>query len=73
MSSIQSISHPLVFKVDQGSAALEVPPHENDEIAIRLKARALEGMQKEAIVHHGPSNTIWRRRVRPRTLICATC
>ena len=60
MSSIQSIGHPLVFKVDQGSAALEVPPHENDEIAIRLKARSLEGMQKEAIVHHGPSNTIWR-------------
>jgi len=60
MPSIQSIGHPLVFKVDQGSTALEVPPHKNDEIAIRLKARALEGMQKEAVVHHGPSNTIWR-------------
>jgi hypothetical protein len=25
-----------------------------------VKARALEGMQKEAVVHHGPSNTVWR-------------
>lgn len=60
MPSIESIGHPLVFKVDKRSAALELPPYKSGEIAVRLMARALEGMQKEAIVHHGPSNTVWR-------------
>lgn len=60
MPTIESIGHSLVFKVDQRSAALELPPLKSGEIAVRLKARALEGMQKEAIVHHGPSNTVWR-------------
>jgi uncharacterized OsmC-like protein len=60
MPSIESIGHPLVFKVDQRSAALELPPYKSGETAVRLKARALDGMQKEAIVHHGPSNSIWR-------------
>ena len=60
MPSIQSLGQPLVFKVNQQSTVLEVPPHVHGEIAIRLKVRALEGMQKEAIVHHEPSNTIWR-------------
>jgi hypothetical protein len=60
MPSIESIGHPLVFKVDQRSTALELPPHKSGEIAVRLKARALEGMQKEAIVHHGPSKSVWR-------------
>lgn len=60
MPSIESMGRPLAFKVDQQSAPLEVPRHEENEIAVRLKARALEGMQKEAIVHHGPSNTVWR-------------
>ncbi len=60
MPSIESIGYPLVFKVDQRSAELELPSHKSGEIAVRLKARALEGMQKEAIVHHGPSNSVWR-------------
>lgn len=60
MPSIESIGYPLVFKVDQRSAALDLPPHKIGEIAVRVKARALEGMQKEAIVHHGPSNSVWR-------------
>jgi hypothetical protein len=60
MPSIQSLGHPLVYKVDQGSAALDLPHHEENEIALRVKARSLDGMQKEAAVHHAPSNTVWR-------------
>lgn len=60
MPSIQSIGQPLVFKADPRSVALKVPPQTDDEIVIRLQARTLEGMQKEAVVHHGPSNTAWR-------------
>ena len=44
MPSIESIGHPLVFKVHQRSAALELPAYKSGEIAVRLKARALEGM-----------------------------
>ncbi len=60
MSSIQCIGQPLVYKVSEQSAALKESPHVDDETAIRLQARALEGMQKEAIVYDGPSNTAWR-------------
>jgi uncharacterized OsmC-like protein len=60
MPSIENIGEPLVYKINPDSSALDVPLHEDGEIAIHLKARALEGMQKEAIVHHGPTNTVWR-------------
>lgn len=60
MPSIQSSSHPLVFKVDDTAALPE--PHNNsgDIIAIRAVTRALQGMQKEAIVHNGFTKTAWR-------------
>lgn len=60
MPTIQSIGQSLVFKVSERSVMLKAPPYAGDEIAIRLQARALEGMQKEAIVYYGPSNTAWR-------------
>jgi len=59
MSSIQSSPHPLVFKVQHPESLGSDAPN-NEGIAIRTIARALEGMQKEAIVHYGPTNTAWR-------------
>jgi hypothetical protein len=50
----------LVFKVREGSVLLKAAPCADDEIAIRLQARGLEGMQKEALVYDGPSQTAWR-------------
>lgn len=31
-----------------------------ETVTVRVEARALEGMQKEALVHHEPTNTTWR-------------
>ena len=58
MPSIQSSPHPLVFKVDSGSVTgLGAPT--GDGISVRAVTRALEGMQKEAIVATG-TDQIWR-------------
>jgi len=60
MPSIESSPYPLVFRV-----APEVPlPFDGlaaeHEIRIRTLARALDGMQKEAVVLYGPSGAAWR-------------
>jgi len=60
MASIQSSPHPLVFKVDDTAALPEPNNNNGDIIAIRAVTRALEGMQKEAIVHNGFTKTAWR-------------
>jgi hypothetical protein len=57
MPSIDSIGMPLVFKAEETG---DVPESGPGRIAIRAEVRALEGMQKEAIVHHGPTGTRWR-------------
>jgi uncharacterized OsmC-like protein len=57
MPSIESIGGPLVFKAEERG---EVPDSGTGRIAIRAEVRALEGMQKEAIVHYGPTGTAWR-------------
>jgi organic hydroperoxide reductase OsmC/OhrA len=54
MYSIESLGYPLAYKVTEG-LHLSL-----DGIAVRVDARALAGMQKEALVHHGPSATVWR-------------
>ncbi len=60
MPSIETSSHPLIFKVD----AHETLPVSNNEdenrIAIRTMTRSLDGMQKEAIVNDSFSNSAWR-------------
>ena len=60
MTSIESSLHPLIFKIDN----YETLPcaHNADEgrVAIRTMTRALEGMQKEAIVHDSFSDVAWR-------------
>ncbi len=60
MPSIESLGHPLVFRVSDRGYTPGAPQHAEDEIGIRLEVRALEGMQKEALVHYGPNNSVWR-------------
>jgi uncharacterized OsmC-like protein len=57
MPSIESIGGPLVFKIEERG---EVPDSGPGRIAVRAEVRALEGMQKEAIVHYGPTGRAWR-------------
>ncbi len=57
LPSIESIGLPLVYKVDLKQPAREPTP---EAITVLVEARALEGMQKEALVHYGPTNTTWR-------------
>lgn len=58
MASIQNSPHPLAFRV----ASPEVTEFAAamDAVVIRTAARALEGMQKEALVYHSPSGSAWR-------------
>lgn len=58
--SIESAGYPLVFKVDKGNIDLDDIANEPDTTAVRVSVRALEGMQKEAIVQYGPTGTVWR-------------
>ena len=54
--SIASIGYPLVFKFDKEAIDLADIANEVGTTAIRVTVRALEGMQKEAIVQYGLSN-----------------
>lgn len=57
---IESLGYPLVFKAGTKNP---VPPGldvKDDNIAIRSEVRALNGMQKEALIHNGPTGTTWR-------------
>lgn len=58
MASIESSPHPLGFRVADASLVDAAP--DKAPIAIRAVARALEGMQKEALVRDGPDATVWR-------------
>ncbi len=57
LPSIESIGLPLVYKVDPDSAARAA---DREAVTVLVEARALEGMQKEALVYYGPTNTTWR-------------
>jgi uncharacterized OsmC-like protein len=60
MPSIESIAQPLVYKVDKSSINLTELPQKEGITAVRASVRALEGMQKEAIVQYSPTGTVWR-------------
>ena len=51
--SIERLGQPLAFKVRLDS------PADGPDVAVRTKVRALEGMQKQALVHYGPTGTVW--------------
>ena len=60
MPSIESLGHPLVYRVNNDTAAVEKLLDEPNMTTVRASIRALEGMQKEALVEHGPTDTLWR-------------
>ncbi len=62
MATIQASPHPLVYKVrDPAAAGLSGPAAApRGGIGIRIYARAMEGMQKEALVWYAPAGTVWR-------------
>jgi uncharacterized OsmC-like protein len=59
-SSIESSAYPLAFRVDPSGLKLEPLPTIDGIARIRTFARTLEGMQKEAVIHYGPTGAIWR-------------
>jgi uncharacterized OsmC-like protein len=59
-SSIELSGHPLVFRVDPEGLNPERLPLTDGIARIRSYARTLEGMQKEAVIHYGPTGAIWR-------------
>jgi len=58
--SIESIGHALAFPVEPGGLNLEDLLPEDGALRIRTTARALAGMQKEAVIQHGPTGAVWR-------------
>ncbi|MFQ5526131.1 MAG: OsmC family protein [Thermoanaerobaculia bacterium] len=58
VTSIESLGTPLAFKVR--TAGLPAGRDEARNIRIRSEVRALEGMQKEALVYDASSKTVWR-------------
>ncbi len=59
MPSIQSSPNSLVFRAGN-LAAIAPPATAAGAIAVRTVTRALEGMQKEALVSYGQGGTVWR-------------
>ena len=60
MPSIESIGHPLAYKATIPDDARATLPSAPDALPVRAEIRALEGMQKEAIVHYGEGGPVWR-------------
>jgi organic hydroperoxide reductase OsmC/OhrA len=62
MASIQASPYPLAFAVAELPPTFRAPPCPEDPLALSLRttARALEGMQKEAVVACGSSGSAWR-------------
>lgn len=56
-SSIQQSSFPLGFRVDSGNSTFRLDAGAGPE-SVRVSARALEGMQKEAVAQSG--DDVWR-------------
>lgn len=59
MISIETCAYPLLYKLGDTRAFSCVPNAGHKQINIRVNARALAGMQKEACVQYGPSGTVW--------------
>jgi uncharacterized OsmC-like protein len=58
MPSIEKLGYPLVYKAKNAVTWFETLSH--DTINLRTEVRALEGMQKEALVYDAPTKTVWR-------------
>jgi len=55
MPSIESLGHDIIYKVKRLSPSVDA-----EKKHIRGEFRALEGMQKEGIIHYRPTGTVWR-------------
>ncbi|MEE8339101.1 MAG: hypothetical protein V3R56_03085, partial [Xanthomonadales bacterium] len=59
MKSIETSEFPLLYRVGDTRVFSGPPNAGGQQIDIRVSARALEGMQKEACVQYGPTGTVW--------------
>lgn len=57
--SIESANTPLAYRAT-GDFGLAVPEQSNGSLGFRVAARALAGMQKEALVAQSGDSTVWR-------------
>lgn len=64
MSATRSVAEPgsLPIAFRAADCAFEDAPlaRQDGLVRLRTRARALEGMQKEAVVEYGPTGTVWR-------------
>lgn len=60
MDSIESSPYPLAFKLESPESVGLSASQQGSRILLRTATRALAGMQKEALVNYGPTNTTWR-------------
>jgi uncharacterized OsmC-like protein len=59
-TSIETNDYPLVFRADGDRLGLETNLLPDGNVGIRALVRPLAGMQKEALIHYGPTGSIWR-------------
>ncbi len=59
-TSIETSGYPLVFRADPDQLDLETNSLPDETVRIRILARPLAGMQKEALIHYGPTGSVWR-------------
>lgn len=60
MTSLQDSPHPLVYRVTSLPPEWHAPLASTGEHTFRSTVRALEGMQKEAVVHGSSRGSAWR-------------
>lgn len=60
MRSIETSGLPLAFPVAGEGLALPLPQQPDAGLALRVYAGALEGMQKQALVHDGGNGRLWQ-------------
>ena len=60
MNNIESSPYPLVFKANIDGEFPSVTFNGADSANVAAVTRALEGMQKECLLHYGPDNAVWR-------------
>jgi uncharacterized OsmC-like protein len=58
MPGIEESGLPLAFKMPPAQETGR--PGSAEQIVVRVNVRALTGMQKEAVVHYGPTGDVWR-------------
>jgi organic hydroperoxide reductase OsmC/OhrA len=60
MECIENSPFPLAFKLSDASSGMLAASRAGRRLQLRTTTRALAGMQKEALVNYGPTDTTWR-------------